>query len=80
MTILIKFQLTLIPRIEVTTLVSMTGAEIDNIRREFEYYGCNQTYYDLNYDDHSRGRCKNILNMVSTYVFNGATRKLHKKF
>lgn len=64
----------LVPRIEVTPIFH--GNPQAEVRyTEYQNLGCNQTYYDVNYDSEARPECKDLLNMVSVYVFNGATRK-----
>lgn len=62
------------PRIEVTTIFS-GSVPAENRFQEWEHFGCNQTYYDVNYDSNSLDECKELLNTVSIYVFNGAARK-----
>ncbi|XP_065087000.1 laminin subunit beta-1 isoform X1 [Ochlerotatus camptorhynchus] len=62
----------LVPRIEVTPIFH--GNPPAEVRyREYQNLGCNQTYYDVNYDMDARPECKDLLNMVSVFVFNGAT-------
>lgn len=64
----------LVPRIEVTPIFH--GNPPAEVRyREYQNLGCNQTYYDVNYDMDARPECKDLLNMVSVFVFNGATRE-----
>jgi laminin, beta 1 len=68
-------QLVLIPRIEVTPIFA-GSAPAENRMREYVRHGCNQTYYEVNYDSSVvAGECKDLLNQVSIYVFNGATRE-----
>jgi hypothetical protein len=71
------FQLTLVPRIDVTTIFK--GSSIADIRtQDFEYYGCNDTYYDVALTSHASPKCQELINMAATLVYNGATRKLPK--
>lgn len=67
------FQLTLIPQIEVTPV--FTGTEsAKNRLDEYTLLGCNQTYYDVNFESVGVDpKCKDLLNTVSIYVFDGAT-------
>uniref|UniRef100_A0A8D8FJB6 Laminin subunit beta-1 n=1 Tax=Culex pipiens TaxID=7175 RepID=A0A8D8FJB6_CULPI len=62
----------LVPRIEVTPIFHGTP-QADLRYREYKDLGCNQTYYDVNYDASARPECKDLLNTVSVFVFNGAT-------
>lgn len=67
--------MTLIPRIEVTPV--FTGTEsAKNRLDEYTMLGCNQTYYDVNFESGGvNQKCKDLLNTVSIYVFDGAARK-----
>lgn len=69
---LFRPQLTLIPRIEVTTIAQLQSPEVDNIKQDFDYYNCNHTYYEVNYD-YADEKCKQILNWISMTVYNGAS-------
>lgn len=64
--------LTLIPRIELTTVFS--GSPIADSRRQ-EYYqlGCNQSLYDLRYSGFADERCRELENYVSTVIYDGAS-------
>lgn len=64
--------LTLIPRIELTTVFS--GSPIADSRRQ-EYYqmGCNQSLYDMRYSTFADERCRELENYVSTVIYDGAS-------
>lgn len=70
-----ELQIVLVPKIEVTPI--FTGSIPAETRlREFTQLGCNQTYYDVNYEKTASQECRDLLNTVSIFVFNGAARKL----
>lgn len=66
--------LTLIPRIEVTTLFNKRP-EVDNIVDEYIRFSCNTTYYETNYDQKLNEKCKDLLNGISVVYYDGAKRK-----
>lgn len=43
-------------------------------QQEFDYYRCNESYYDVSFKNVPEV-CKNFINMASAEVFNGASRK-----
>lgn len=63
--------LTLVPRIEATTIMNGSPAA-DNLRQVFDYNQCNYTYYDIDYNERSSQECKDLLNAVSIFVYDGA--------
>lgn len=67
------FQLTLIPRIEVTSIFAGSSSATSR-HQEFEQNRCNESYYDIDVDP-SLPQCQELVNMAATLVFNGATRK-----
>jgi coxsackievirus/adenovirus receptor len=65
--------LALIPRIEVTSV--FTGSQIAQKRKEeFDYYGCNYSYYDIT-QAAAPEKCVELIQNSATEIFNGATRK-----
>ncbi|XP_030383466.1 laminin subunit beta-1 [Scaptodrosophila lebanonensis] len=70
-TILID-SLTLIPRIEVTPVLS--GSPLSDTRLS-EYYrnNCNQSLYDIRYMHLTPDRCRELDNYLSTYIHDGAS-------
>lgn len=69
-----SLQLALIPRIEVTSI--FTGsAPADYRKQDFEYYRCNDTYYDIAFSETVNKRCEELFQMAGTLVFDGAARK-----
>lgn len=63
--------LTTIPRIEATTVLS--GSPVaDNSRQLYVEHNCNDTFYDIDFDVRSSHECKDLLDTVSIYVFDGA--------
>lgn len=71
-------QLALIPRIEVTPLLTGSGPA-ENRLREYTRLGCNQTYYDIDYEKTMPDQCKELLHSVDIWVFDGATGKFGVK-
>ncbi|XP_058129242.1 laminin subunit beta-1 [Anopheles ziemanni] len=62
----------LLPRIEMTPILQGTHqAEVRH--REFVNAACNHTYYDVNYNTVAPEECRDILDMISVYINNGAT-------
>lgn len=59
-----------IPRIEATPLLSGLP-EADNNLQLFES-NCNQTFYRVDFDETSSPECKDLIDTVSIYVFDGA--------
>lgn len=69
----LNFQLALIPRIEVTSIFS--GSVPADIRKQdFDYYRCNDTYYDIAAREVNK-RCEELFQMAGTLVYDGASRK-----
>lgn len=63
----------LIPRIEVTSI--FTGSTpADYRRQDFEYYRCNDTYYDVSVRDVNK-KCEELFQMAGTFIHDGASRK-----
>lgn len=67
-------QIALIPRIEVTPIFS-DGTPGEQRLREYKRLGCNQTYYDVNYEKNMPDQCKELLHSVNIWVFDGAAGK-----
>lgn len=68
-------QLALIPKIEVTPIFTV-GSPAENRRREYIRLGCNQTYYDIDYEKNMPDQCKELLHSINIWVFDGATGKI----
>lgn len=66
--------LLLVPRIEVTPILDGEGPS-EARRREYIELGCNETYYEVNYEKDTRQECIDLRSTVSTYVFDGAIRE-----
>lgn len=64
-------QLALIPRIEVTPIFS-GGTPGEHRLREYTRLGCNQTYYEVNYESNLPDQCKELLHSVNIWLFDGA--------
>uniref|UniRef100_W4VRM4 Putative laminin n=1 Tax=Corethrella appendiculata TaxID=1370023 RepID=W4VRM4_9DIPT len=64
--------LVLVPLIEVTPIFE-GNAPGEQRLKDYKLLGCNDTYYDVNYDSEAREECKDLLNKVSIYVYNGAS-------
>ncbi|XP_037816684.1 laminin subunit beta-1 [Lucilia sericata] len=64
--------LTLIPRIELTSVFSGTPVA-DSRRQEYYQMGCNQSLYDLRYGAFADERCRELENYVSTIIYDGAS-------
>lgn len=63
----------MIPRIEVTSIFS--GSAPGEIRhRDFDYYRCNDSYYDISFAEADE-KCKELFGMAGTLIHGGATRK-----
>lgn len=63
--------LTAIPRIDATQV--FTGSpEADNIHQTFIEHDCNATFYGIDFEDRSSPECKDLLDTVSIFVFDGA--------
>lgn len=67
----------MIPRIEATPIFS-GSPPAESRKHDYVALGCNETYYDVNYNAETREKCKDLLNTVSIYVFGGAARKFKK--
>lgn len=63
--------ITAIPKIEATSIMSGTP-EADEQRQAYLENNCNQTFYDVNFEERSSPECKDLLNTVSIFVFDGA--------
>lgn len=63
--------ITLIPRIEATTVFGGSPAG-DNLHQLYIEHNCNQTFYDVNYEERSTPECKDWLDTVSIFIFDGA--------
>lgn len=48
------------------------GSPGENRLREYTRLGCNQTYYDVNYEKNMPDQCKDLLHSVNIWVFDGA--------
>lgn len=66
-------QLTLIPRIDVTSIFS-GSIPADYRKQDFDYYRCNDSYYDVGVRDINK-RCEELFQMAGTLVYDGASRK-----
>lgn len=66
-------QLTLIPRIDVTSIFS-GSTPADYRKQDFDYYRCNDSYYDVGVRDINK-RCEELFQMAGTLVYDGASRK-----
>lgn len=66
--------MTLIPRIDVTTIFSGSTRATERAQ-DFIYYGCNDSYYDVSAQTSASAKCQELINMASIEVHNGATRK-----
>lgn len=64
----------LVPKIEVTQLFK-GSPPAESRRHQYIALGCNQTYYEVNYEENLRPECKDLLNTVAIFVYDGATRK-----
>lgn len=64
--------LTAIPRIEATQVFSGTP-EADNSQQMFIEHDCNATFYGIDFNERSAPECKELLDTVSIFVFDGAT-------
>lgn len=63
--------LSILPQIEATPLLQGTPAA-DNRHREYIANRCNETYYELDYELRATPECKDLLDSVSIFVFDGA--------
>lgn len=63
--------LAVIPRIEATTLLNGSPAA-DNLRNFYGENHCNYTFYDIDYEERSSPDCKNLLDSVSIFMYDGA--------
>lgn len=64
----------LIPRIEVTSVFAGSASAITR-QQEFDYYRCNESFYEVSLKNVPQV-CQKYINMASAEVFNGASRKL----
>nr|XP_036214745.1 laminin subunit beta-1 [Bactrocera oleae]XP_036214746.1 laminin subunit beta-1 [Bactrocera oleae] len=64
--------LTLVPRIEVTSVFTGSIAA-DLRRREYIQMGCNQSLYDIRYTNIVDPRCQDLENYASTEIHDGAS-------
>lgn len=63
--------ITAIPRIEATKI--FTGSpEAEDQRQIFIENNCNQTFYDIHFDERAPPACKDLLDTVSIFIFDGA--------
>lgn len=63
--------ITAIPRIEATEVLTGSPAA-DNQRQVFIENNCNATFYGVDFDERLSADCKNLLDTVSIFVFDGA--------
>jgi hypothetical protein len=74
---ILLLQLVLIPRIEVTSIFS-GSTPADYRKQDFDYYRCNDTFYDVSLRDINR-RCEELFKMAGTLIHEGAARELKIK-
>lgn len=66
----------LVPRIEVSSFFIDSTPENTRLK-DFYDYGCNRSFYEINYIDYLRPECKDIIDDVSIFFYDGATREFN---